>query len=436
MSFRSRAVLCVSLGLAANGVPDQARPEPQALTIRSAAEEALEANPELRSARHAVEAARGRLLQAGLAPNPELSLGASSDFAFASEGERDQDVSISQRFPIAGRLARARAVERVEVDLASAEVRDFERMLIADVQGSVVRLLALERTLAAREGVIDAVRRLVETSELRLRAAQVSEADVGLLAIDLASLEQEQRLDALDRATEAARLNRLLHRPPATPVVVAGDVAAPILAARSPAELAATALDRRPDLLRLRLEAERARASASLARAEIWEDWGVEARYDRTRGTLDVAGSEVVDRDQLLGLSLQVPLPLWNRNQGRIAEAISLERQAGSRREALERRVHEEIEATSHRVEALGQVARLYGDTVLPRAERTVTLLARGYREGLTPISDLVQAEQQLADASLAYARTLGELRQAEVELEAAAALNPLLDDSTSEEAP
>jgi len=133
---------------------------------------------------------------------------------------------------------------------------------------------------------------------------------------------------------------------------------------------------------------------------------------------------------------VQVPLPLWNRNQGRVVEAISRERQAGSRLEALERRVQEEIESASRRVQELEQVAREYREGLVPRAERTVELLGRGYREGLSPISDLVQAEQQLADASLAHVRTLGELRQAEIELEAAAALSPLLSAPTQEEAP
>ncbi len=427
-----RALLCIALGLLAVAAP--ARPEPTPLTFRTAAEEALRANPELRAARQAIDGARGRLLQAGLGPNPELRLGANSDFAFADEGERGQALAVSQRFPIAGRLARARDVARVDVALASTEMRNFERTLVAEVQGSVLRLLALDRTQETRERLIDAVRQLVRVSKLRLRAAQVSEADVNLLAIELARLEQERRLVALERATEASRLNRMLHRPPATPLLVAGDVGEPVLVLRAPADLSATALERRPDLARVRLEAERARAEAALARAEAWEDWAVAASYERTRGVIDDAGLELHDFDELLGVAVQVPLPLWNRNQGRVAEALSLERQAGSRLEALERRVQEEIESTSRRVEELEGVAREYGEALVPRAERTVGLLARGYREGLSPISDLVQAEQQLADASLAHVRALGELRQAEIELEAAAAVSPLLSPPTQEE--
>ena len=433
MSVPCKTLLLIALGVFAAVLPAPARPEPATLTLRSAAEEALRANPELRAVREAIEGARGRLLQAGLRPNPELGLSATSDIDFANE-EQDQALSISQRFPIAGRLARARDVAAVDVSLAETEVRDFERLLVADVQASVVRLLTLERTASAREQVIGAVRELVRISEKRLQAAQVSEADLNLLAIELAGLEQEQRLLGLEQATERARLNRLLNRAPSAPIRVAGDVEQPAFAVPAPAQLASRAQAGRPELARLRLEAERARAEAALARAETWEDWTVDASYLRTRGTIDDAGLSLVDRDQILGLAVRVPLPLWNRNQGRIAEAISLERQATARLEASERKVEEELEAASRRVEALEQVAREYREALVPRAERNVALLARGYREGLSPISELVQAQRQLSDTSLASARTLGDLRQAEIELEAAAAMSPLLSDAAQEE--
>lgn len=443
MSVRSRATLGVAISLLVAGSPDAGSAQPPSgpgeapLTPRTAAAEALRANPELRAARDAIDAARGRVVQAGLRPNPEIGLSGTSDFAFAAEGERDLSIAVAQRFPIAGRLARARDVARVDVELATAEARDFERTLVADVEGNVMRLLALERAVGARERVIEAVRELVRVSARRFEAAQVSEADLNLLEIDVARLEQERRLVELERTTEAVRLNRLLHRPPGSPLELSGDVEEPVFLPPPPAELSAAALGGRPDLARLRLEADRARSEAALARAEAWEDWAVEASFERNRGTIDDAGLELLDRDHLLGLAVRVPLPLSNRNQGRIAEALALERRAGSRLAALERGVLAEIESERRRVEELERVAREYRDMLVPRSERNVALLSRGYREGLSPISDLVQAEQQLADASLGWVRTLGELRQAEIDLEAAAAASPLLGlDASQEERP
>jgi cobalt-zinc-cadmium efflux system outer membrane protein len=134
-----------------------------------------------------------------------------------------------------------------------------------------------------------------------------------------------------------------------------------------------------------------------------------------------------VKRDDFLGVSVNAPLPLWNRNQGRIAVARADERRAQARLASSERAAEAEVETARRRVEELAHVAREYADSLVPRSQRNVELLERGYRQGLVPITTLVQAEQQLAEIVLRRAETLGELRQAEVDLETAAAASPLL---------
>ncbi len=401
-----------------------------ALTANAAAAEAVRVNPELAAAYAAIEAARGRLLQAGLWPNPELDLTGRSDIAFQNEGERAFGVGLAQRFPIAGRLARAQDVARVDVALALAEAREFERVLIGDVQRAVYGLLALDEAIASRGSVIRIAEQLVHAATRRRHAAEVSDADVNVLAIELARFEQEKRRLELDRSVAAVRLNQLLNRPADSPALVSGSLGEPAFDPSQAAEPLANAAARRPDLEGLRLESDRARADARLASAESWEDWTVGAGYEidrqvfRNEPSIDPIG---VKRDDFLGLALNVPLPLWNRNQGRIDEAHANERRARARLAASERAVEAEIEAARRRTAELSRVAREYHESLLPLSQQNVELLERGYRQGLVAITTLVQAEQQLADTVLRHAQTLGELRQAEVDLETAAAASPLL---------
>ena len=411
-----------------------AEPEPTRVESRvtavSAAEEALRASPDLAAAYAAIDAARGRLLQAGLWPNPALTLAGRSDFAFRNEGERVLGVDLAQRFPIAGRLARAQEVARVDVALALAEAREFERALIGDVQRTVYGLVALDLAIASRASVIRTAEQLVHAATRRRQAAEVSDADVNLLEIELARFEQEKRRLELDRGVAAVRLNQLLFRRANSPVEVSTKLDESAFDASQTAEELAKAGARRPDLEGLRLESDRARAEAQLARAESWEDWTVGAGYEsdrqvfRNEPSVDPIGTK---QDEFLGLALNVPLPLWNRNQGRVVEAQANERRARARFAARERAVEAEIEAARRRATELSRVAREYEESLLPRAQRNVELLERAYRQGLVAITTLVQAEQQLADTVLRRAETLGELRQAEVDLETAAAASPLL---------
>jgi cobalt-zinc-cadmium efflux system outer membrane protein len=396
------------------------------LTPSSAAAEALLANPDLAAASAAIEATRGRLIQAGLWSNPELRFSGRSDVVFQNEGERALGVDFEQRFPIAGRLGRAEDVARVDVALALAESREFERALIGEVQRSVYGLAALDEAIASRESVIRTAEQLVRAATRRRQAAEVSDADVNLLEIELARFEQEKRRLLLDRGIAVVRLNRLLHRAVDAPASVSADLASPAFDRSQVGDV----LTRRPDLLRTRLEVDRARAETRLARAETWEDWTLGVGYDRDRQVfrdqprVDPIGAK---QDDFLGLSVNVPLPLWNRNQGRVVATRAEERRAQARLASLERGAEAEVEIARRRVEELSRVAREYEESLLPRAQRNVELLERGYRQGLVAITTLVQAEQQLADTVLRRVETLGELRQSEVDLETAAAASPLL---------
>lgn len=435
MALRARAGAVVVTALAAMFPAIRTAAEPAmpasaaGLTPRAAAEEAVANSPDLAAAYAAIDVARGRLLQAGLWPSPEISLAGRSDFAFGNEGERNLAVDVSQRFPIAGRLLRAQDVARVDVALALAEARDFERTLVGEVQRTVYAIAALDRAIETQAAVIQLGGSLADAAERRLRAAEASEVDENLLRIEVTRFEQERRRIELQRRTAAVALNRLLNRPPDAPLAIDAPLEEPLLAPSR--DLAEAARARRPDLERARLESDRARAEARLARAETWEDWAVGAGYDVDRQvfadepSIDPIG---VKRDDFLGLNLSIPIPLWNRSQGRIAEAKANERRARARLAGLERSAEAEVVAARLRTEELGRIAREYREALLPRAKRNVDVLERGYRHGLVPISTLVQAEQQLAEATLLHARTLGELRQAEVDLETASATHPLLD--------
>jgi multidrug efflux pump subunit AcrA (membrane-fusion protein) len=170
-------VLLLEAGAASAGPPEGGAAERE-LSPRAAAEEALRANPELRAAREAIEVARGRLVQAGLWPNPEVALAGASDFAFANEGEANANVALEQRFPIAGRLARARDVARAQVELALAEARDFERTLIGDVERAAVSILALDRAIESRDAVIEAGAVFVSEAARRNLDLGLAEAEV------------------------------------------------------------------------------------------------------------------------------------------------------------------------------------------------------------------------------------------------------------------
>lgn len=421
-----RPLLCAALVAALTlgaSAPARSQTESQSLTADAAVREALAGNRDLQAARLAIDIARGQLLQAGRLDNPELEVALADDFAFKSEGERNLAAGFAQRFPVTARLRREKDVASRDVAIAESEVRDFARTLVAEVQSAFYAVRALDERLAVNRELISSVRRVEEATARRLEAAEASPAEVSLLRIERLRLEQESQRLLRERAVTGAALARLLGRPQGARLEPEGelDPGPLILSAVAPSQI-----PDRPDLEAAQREIDRADADVALSRSEVWEDWTVGLGVDRERQVFDAPIG--IKRDTFLALGVTVPLPLWNRQQGRIAAAEATLRRSRRSRDALVLRVGEEIAAAQAQVRTLRESVDAYAREILPEATRSQELFERGYRQGLVGIAELLQAQRQYNESRALYLELLGDLRQAAIALEAATASSPLLD--------
>ena len=380
------------------------------LTLETAIGIAVENNKDLRATRYAVAQARARLLQAGLPANPRLDVSRRSDRIFGNEGEYTISVGISQQFPVTGRLARQQDVARVDVALAVAEIRQAELKLASDVASGFYRVLALNRQLKARERSIEIDEALVRSTSNRFKAAEVSELDVNAARLDLRRLSQERLLLQSQRSTQLAQLTQLLGNAAAQPLELDDTLPALDLLPSLP-EQQSEALSLRPDLRFALVNADRAKADQGLARAQRWEDWTVSVGVEQGRQVIEGVPPQRASR--AIGVTLSIPLPLRNGNQGRIAETIAAGDQAAARIEALKLGIGSEVASVYAEAELLRQAIASYERDMLPIGERNVRLAQQGYNQGLVSIVEVVQAQRQHGELNAAYLTSLDQYLQA-----------------------
>lgn len=394
------------------------------LTLEDLMREALAHNHDLAAARAQVDAAFGRLTQAGLRPNPRLNLSNESDQLFGNEGEYARSIGVTQDFPITGRLARARDVARVDVARALAEVNEAERRLLGDIAAAYYALIALDQRIALRERLIHIDESLVTVSAERQKAGEVSELDLNTATLELERLRQERTVLTGERGAALKTLAGIVgYATDATPAI---DTTPPAPAPPPPlAQLTERALTRRMDLRLLALAADRAQAELVLAQASAWEDWGVSlgVRQDK----LVVGNPAASSVNKALMLSLAIPLPLFNRNQGSRAAAVADERTAREQSLALQVRIRNEVAGLHEQVTRLLTALNSYTEHTLPLSRRNTELAHDAYRTGQLSIADVVQAERQENDLNASYADTFGQYLRALAELNAATVANASL---------
>lgn len=375
-------------------------------------------NKDLQAARYAIDVGRARLLQAGLRPNPRLDLAARSDFLFNNEGEYALSAGISQDFPIAGRILRQKDVARVDIALAEAEVANAQRRVAEDIAAKYYRLLVSDKQVATLDGLVGVDEKLAKTTRNRFRAAEVSELDVNTVQIDIQRLILERALLQSEQLAITAALNTLIGRAPATPLRVVGPL--PVSETVSDLQqLQQRALLQRPDFQTAMLGVDRAAAEKALARALRWQDWsvGLELAQDKQ----SIQGAPPQSADRAIGVTLSIPLPLFNKSQGLIAEADANRNQALARVDALRLGILGEVGGAHAEAVRLQALLGEFGKTYLPVGERNVRLARIGYDMGLIPVFDVVQAQRQLAELNKSYLATIDQFLQALVRLHAAA---------------
>lgn len=374
-------------------------------------------NKDLQAARYAVDLGHARLQQAGLRSNPTLDIAGRSDVLFGHDGEYSRAIGISQAFPVAGRLLREKDVARVDVALAEAEVAEAERRVAEAVASDAYRLYVLDRRIESRSDLTSAETQLARVTRERFKAAEVSELDVNTVQLDLRRLDQERAQLVTERDAVVAGLNTRLGRAADTPLRIAGPVPAvdtlPTLAV-----LQTQALTHRPDLRATLLGIDRAQSERALAKASRWGDWSLGVELSQDKLVLDGAPPQRPSR--AIGFSVSIPLPLVNRTAGKLAEAQAAEDQALARSDALRLAIGNEVAGAHAQLVRLSETSGAYEHDVRPLTERNVRLAQQGYRQGLVPLTDVVQAQRQQVDLLDDHLTTLDQFLQAWVRLHTA----------------
>lgn len=382
------------------------------LTIDQAVAYALAHNRDLMAGALGAEAARGRVEQAGLRPNPSLEAGVQTDLLTGNHGARKFDLGITQAIPLGNRLREAQAVARVGIGAATAALDDRRRLLVGVVTKLYVELLSLDQEVALRERLIKVNSRFVELARSRAKVGEISVVEVNTAALEQAKLEQERAGLVAERANRRQDLKPLLGLAAEDDITTAGDLDAltNVLQANADGDKPTW---NRSDLRVAALAIEQVGADQRLAQVEARGDLTVGATYGYDRQTTG-------DPDHLLGLKMSVPLPFRNKNQGRLRELRAERTRAEREAEALEFKIAAEVASARQRVAQARKILAGYRAAVLPLGEESERTLLVAYQQGQVPLFQVIQGQQQrlalesgALAASTAYALALAELQTA-----------------------
>lgn len=376
------------------------------LTLEQALEMAENLQPELAGARAMVEAADGRARQAGAFPNPEVIAGA-LQLPLGSDrpNEREYVAGVGQSIPLSRRLSKARQAELFEREVRARGLEVKRREIHRRVRSAFATALYQEQAHQAQQQIHKNSAQAVSITQARAEVGDALREDVARVQMEQAGAQLElQRVAALrdqamlalasaigDATLDVASLEGSLETAFDIPTLES-------LAANLPAQ---------PEMALAEADLRAQQARVDLAKAERIPDVKIELLYHRLEAT----------QANTLDLGLSIPLPLFNRNQGRLRAARAEVAAAEARRRLTRNELTTRVKESHRQLTTALAASRTLKTEILPRVETVLKGAEARYTAGDASLADILPVRRDWATMQLAYLESLRDAMLAWVEV-------------------
>ena len=389
----------------------------QELTVEAAYSRFLDRNPLVAAEKEKLQMAGGRLRQAPVWENPTVN--------FTQEGYPvgrpestfdDQEFLLwaSQEFELGGQRGKRRDLAQLELDAENARYLDFLRRKRLAVSRLFVTVYFASRSRESLQRGLEGYSQILETHSRRYEMGEVS--GLAQMKIEAEELGYVIQLSRAQREFQSA-WNEL-----ASMIVWdEGPVPGFSIDGSPPTDLpdssvfVSRALASRPDLKQQQIEAQAAEAALKVEKAKNIPNLNLGGGFKRDFG------------QNSFFVGVQLPLPLWDRRQGAIAEKLASSHRQRMLSDWKTTWIRYEVERAYAIYSRLLDTSRRLNADFLQKLDRIVDITSLSYQEGEAGILEYLDALRTRRETSLEQVQLLEELHIARLELEASVGI-PLRD--------
>lgn len=374
---------------------------PSVFDLKQLTSLAMERNPILSQAAFRIDAAQGRTLQAGLRPNPVLSV--TGDELGDRQGAAGiwTAPQLSQEFVTGGKLRIARAASAKEIDQASFGLASRKFALLGDIRTAYFDALAVQTRVEIVDEILELSSQSLKQTKALFDASQVAELDVVQLEVERERLLAEREAMKRELPPALAKMAAVVGAPDIAIARIAGTIESfpPWFDRKSSSQ----AVWNHPDVHSAQAGVERARLLVDRARAQPIPNFTMSAGYVRQ--------SQNRSNDWTVGIS--VPIPVNDRNQGNIRAALAELGEATREVERVENSLRERLAASFRMFDSARERADRYRREIIPRAKKSYELSLKAYRGGQFEYLRVLESQRAVGQARLELVRALGDAWQA-----------------------
>ena len=388
------------------------------LTVSQLVEIAIEANPQVKSARYRWDSAVHSIKQT-VAPNDPIFTYTNSDSPKTPVGRaslREFNFSESFQFPGKALHQRDQAVRSAEIaHLAlAATVRDVR----AATETAYFQLVLDEALGSVIDENIQNLDQVVRVAETAYSTSKVAQTDVISAEFDLAAARQLQHQYATAVANDETALNLLLYRPVGAPLSVDRTLKIEALTARIDA-LTDRAYAIRQEILEAALAERNFNSALYLAKMEYLPDFTVGVQYDDYL-VPSFAPRPSQKRDWVGIVGFNLPIFFWLKQDEDVARAKANLMAARSDLNLIKIQTAAAVATLFRSAQFAYETAVLYRDSLTPLAQQDLKVALTAYQSGKIDFVTLSGVVQRNYAARVNYLQAANQFLAGEVSLEQA----------------
>ena len=368
------------------------------------------ANPALKTDADNVDELRAQEITAFLRPNPQFTATVDGTEIAPNDGHWIplSGTFVEPNFSYLHERDHKRELRRDSARLGTrvgeSEHEDLKRNLEFALRAAFVSTLQAKEVLRLAKADLDYYDQIIEISRNRLRTGDIAKIDFDRIELLRVQYESEVQTALVNLRTAKIQLLQLLDdRTPVEQFDVAGlfdfSESLPPLE-----EFRRTALDARPDLQAALQTIEQAQVNHKLALAN--------GSTDPTFGAWYIWNSAVnnpypIDM-QTLGLSVNVPLRIFDRNQGEKKRTLIDVVRSRDASETVRAQVFSDVDTAYALVESNIVLLKPYKAKYIDEALRVRDTVTYSYQHGGASLMDFLNAQSDYRIVQLAYAQLIG----------------------------
>ena len=382
----------------------QQQPPPTVrIDLKRAIQLALEHNHVLLAARTQVTQSRADQVTASLKPNPTFTWnGLFWPFFSPSQFNSDYidnvtefDALFSYTFERGHKRKWRMRNARDNTAVVQSQVRDSERALTFNVAQQFINILLAESSLSFAQQNLASFQQTLQVSQERYKKGAISEGDLLKIKLQMLSFQQDVASSRLARQQALDSMRDLMgyESVPRNYDVTGKLDFTPIQG--NVEDYQSKALSLRPDLQAADQAVVAAKSRYMLAKANGKRDLTFTSGYSHVGYAHDAS------------FSINMDIPLYDRNQGEIARTHAAITQSEESKDATRQAVMTDVQTAYEAVKTGEGIVQLYQSGYLKESKESLDISRYAYQRGAASLLDFLDAERSYRSTELTYRDTL-----------------------------